>query len=190
MNESTTPPLRGTTAHMPDLNWSQVRETVLMLELAAVQIEAAMKDSNSSVQVLTDSFTCMAGYMRMISDSLQTLPTAGEVGEVRQNLIGASDHVAGMVHQAIIAFQFYDKLMQRLSHVGHSLGSLSDLVADQGRLFNPQEWVQLQERIRSKYSMREEITMFEAVMQGMPVQEAVNNYMAEMKDRSDDIELF
>jgi len=50
---------RGTTAHIPDLNWSQVRETVLTLELAAVQIEAAMKDSNSSVEVLAHSFTSM-----------------------------------------------------------------------------------------------------------------------------------
>ena len=33
---------RGSSAHNPDLNWSQVRETVLMLELAAVQIETAM----------------------------------------------------------------------------------------------------------------------------------------------------
>jgi phospholipid N-methyltransferase len=40
---------RGTSAHMPGLNWSQVRETVLMLELSAAQIEAAMKDSNSSM---------------------------------------------------------------------------------------------------------------------------------------------
>lgn len=54
-------PARGTSAHMPDLDWSQVRETVLMLELSAVQIETAMKDSNSSVEVLTDSFTSMAG---------------------------------------------------------------------------------------------------------------------------------
>ena len=71
---------RGTSAHMPDLNWSQVRETVLMLELAAVQIETAMKDSNSSVEILTDSFTTMAGYMRMISETVQSLPDQGEVG--------------------------------------------------------------------------------------------------------------
>jgi hypothetical protein len=133
---------------MPDLNWSQVRETVLMLELSAVQIEAAMKDSNASVEVLTDSFTTMAGYMRMISDTVQTLPDQGEVGAAKQNLIGVSEHVSGMVHQAIIAFQFYDKLVQRLAHVGISLGDLSDLVSDSRRLFNPGEWVGLQERSR------------------------------------------
>lgn len=184
------PQPRGTTAHSPDLNWSQVRETVLMLELAAVQIEVAMKDSNASVEVLTDSFTSMAGYMRMISDTLQSLPDVGEAGAVKQNLIGVSEHVSTMVHQAIIAFQFYDKLVQRLSHVGHSLGSLSDLVSDQRRLYNPYEWVSLQERIRSKYSMHEEVEMFNAVMQGVPVQEAISRYMCEMKEKSDDIELF
>jgi hypothetical protein len=115
-NETNLP--RGTSAHQPDLNWSQVRETVLMLELSAVQIEAAMKDSNASVEVLTDSFTTMAGYMRMISDTVQSLPDQGDVGAAKQNLIGVSEHVSSMVHQAIIAFQFYDKLVQRLAHVG------------------------------------------------------------------------
>ncbi len=181
---------RGSSAHKPDLNWSQVRETVLMLELAAVQIEGAMKDSNASVEVLTESFTAMAGYMRTISDAVQQLPDSPEVTTAKQNLIGVSDHVSGMVHQAIIAFQFYDKLVQRLAHVGTSLGSLSDLVADQGRLYNPAEWVALQQRIKSKYTMREEVAMFEAVMAGMPVHEAVHQYMAEMKDKGDDIELF
>lgn len=181
---------RGTSAHMPDLNWSQVRETVLMLELSAVQIEAAMKDSNASVEVLTDSFTTMAGYMRMISETVGALPDQGEVGTAKQSLLGASEHVSSMVHQAIIAFQFYDKLVQRLAHVGLSLGDLSDLVSDTRRLFNPGEWVGLQDKIRTKYTTREEIAMFDAVMQGVPVQEAVEKFMAEMKEKSDDIELF
>lgn len=181
---------RGTSAHMPDLNWSQVRETVLMLELSAVQIEAAMKDSDSSVEVLTNSFTTMAAYMRTISDTIQTLPDQGEVGIAKQSLNGVSEHVSGMVRQAIIAFQFYDKLVQRLSHVGLGLGDLSDLVADGQRLYNPNEWVALQNKIRTKYTTREELAMFEAVMQGMPVQEAVDRFMAEMKEKSDDIELF
>lgn len=189
MTDSPTPP-RGTTAHAPDLNWSQVRETVLMLELAALQIEAAMKDSNASVDVLTNSFTSMAGHLRMISDTVQALPDTDELSAVKQSLMGTSGQVAGMVHQTIVAFQFYDKLVQRLSHVGHSLGALSDLVADQGRLYNPHEWVGLQEKIRSKYSMPEEIAMFEAVMQGVPIQEAISRYMAEMNRKSDDIELF
>ncbi|HLO64022.1 MAG TPA: hypothetical protein VK165_13770 [Azonexus sp.] len=181
---------RGTSAHMPDLNWSQVRETVLMLELSAVQIEAAMKASDSSVDVLTDSFTTMANYMRTISDTIGTLPDHGEIGVAKQSLSGVSEHVSGLMHQAIIAFQFYDRLVQRLSHVGLSLGELGDLVADPQRLYNPGEWVELQGRIKSKYSTREEIAMFDAVMQGGPVQQVVATFMAERGGKSDDIELF
>lgn len=180
----------GTTAHIPDLNWSQVRETVLMLELAALQIESAMKDSNTSVDVLTDSFTSMAGYIRTISDSAQSLPDTPETALNRQSLLGISSQVGGMVHQAIIAFQFYDRLIQRLAHVGHSLGALSNLVSDQHRIFNPAEWVGLQEKIRSRYTTREELAMFDAVMHGTPVQEALNAYRVEMKEKGDDVELF
>ena len=187
-DETNTP--RGTSARAPDLNWSQVQETVLMLELSAVQIEAAMTESNASVDVLTGSFTAMAECMRLLSETVQTLPDTPEVAAAKARLVGTSDEVSAMVHQAVIAFQFYDKLVQRLAHVGVSLGSLSDLVSNQARLYNPAEWVALQDKIRSKYTMREEVAMFDAVMAGVPVHEAVHQYMAEMKEKGDDIELF
>ena len=180
----------GTHARAPDLDWSQVRETVLMIELSAGQIEAAMRDSNSSVEVLTDVFTTMAGYMRMINDTVAALPDEGDAGGARASLLGATENVSGMVHKAIIAFQFYDKLVQRLSHVNHSLASLSDLINDSSRLYSPYEWAALQEKIRSKYTMREEAAMFEAVLGGMPVKDALEKFMSQMKDHSDDIELF
>lgn len=180
----------GTRAHTPDLNWSQVRETVLMMELSAGQIEAAMTESNNSVEVLTDVFTTMAGQMRMIGETVTALPDTGESGEAKARLLGATQHVSGMVHQAIIAFQFYDKMVQRLSHVNHSLAALAALVGDKSRLYNPGEWVALQEQIRSKYTMREEVEMFEAVLAGMPVEEALEKFMAKVNEKSDDIELF
>ncbi|HLA35575.1 MAG TPA: hypothetical protein VJ001_11990 [Rhodocyclaceae bacterium] len=182
---------RGTSAHNPDLDWSQVRETVLMLELSVGQIEGAMKDSNSSVEVLTDTFTTMAGYMSMMSDAIVSLPDDGAAGETKEKLQGAANHVTGMVHQSIIAFQFYDKLVQRLAHVNHSLAELASLVTDNGRLYNPGEWKALQGKIRSKYSMKEEQAMFEAVMRGVPVKQALEQFMHDMKGKQDDdIELF
>ena len=180
----------GTHVCAPDLDWSQVRETVLMIELSAGQIEAAMRDSNSSVEVLTDVFTTMAGYMRMISDTVAALPDEGVASDAKTSLLGAAENVSGMVRKAIIAFQFYDKLVQRLSHVNHSLASLSDLINDNSRLYSPYEWGALQEKIRSKYSMREEAQMFEAVLGGMPVKDALEKFMSQRKDNSDDIELF
>ena len=184
----------GSRAAAPDLDWSQVRETVLMLELSAAQIESAMRDSNSSVDVLSESFMAMAGYVHAMSASLASLPDTGEVGATKESLTGMAEQVSGMVNHTIIAFQFYDKLVQRLDHVCHSLSELSDLVSSTERLYNPQQWSALQERIRSKYTMAEERGMFDAVMAGATVQDALKNYMTErmqkVEESSGEIELF
>ena len=47
---------RRTRVNAPDLDWSQVRETVLMLELSAGQIEGAMK---AIANGLFSVFACM-----------------------------------------------------------------------------------------------------------------------------------
>jgi len=188
MSENT--PKNGTQAHTPDLSWSQVRETMLMLELAAGQIEAAMKDSNSSVEVLMDSFTTMAGYQQMIYSTITSMPDGGEVGDKKNDLLAAAQNVSNMINHSIMAFQFYDKLTQRLSHVCHSLAALNDLVGNQQRLFSPQEWVALQGKIRSKYTTADECAMFDAVMSGVPVREALANYVHDRNDKGSDVDLF
>jgi methyl-accepting chemotaxis protein len=180
----------GAVSHKPDSSWCQVRETTLMLELATGQIEAAMKDSNTSVDVLTDSFTTMAGYLHMITTSLGSLSDEGEAGETKKNILEAANHVTGMVHQSIVAFQFYDKLTQRLAHVSHSLAALNDLVGDEHRVISSPEWQALREKIRSKYTSVDECAMFDAVMSGMSVHEALANYMSNIKDKGSDIDLF
>lgn len=180
----------GTRAHNPDLDWNLLRETILMLELAAGQIEHAMKDSNASVDVLTASFTSMAGYLNSMSEALDSLPDNGESGGKKSEVMSMAENVTGMIQQSIIAFQFYDKLTQRLTHVCHSLAALSGLVSDRPRLYSPVEWVELQGKIRSKYTTPEEHALFESVMEGVPVQEALNKYMKDMKEKGDDIELF
>jgi len=53
------------------------------------------------------------------------------------------------------------------------------------------DWSALQQRIRARYSMPEEIEMFEAVLlRGLSVEEAIRGFMEKMNRKSDDIELF
>jgi hypothetical protein len=183
--------MRGTRVHAPDLDWSQVRETVLMLELAAGQIVAAMHESNEPVNVLTEGFTSLASLLARIQASLGALPDSSENTALKQELLGSTGEVNAVVAQSIVAFQFYDKLSQRLDHVGHALARLSDLVADRSRLFNPEEWKSLQDAIRSRYSTTEEVAMFEAVLAGVPVQEALHRFMTERREHAaSNIELF
>jgi len=182
---------RGTRVRIPDPNWDKMRETVLMMELAVGQIEGAMRDSDSSVQVLTDTFTIMAKHMAVIAADANSLPEDGELGDVKRRMAGAAAQVTGMVHQSIIAFQFYDRLVQRLSHVSHGLEWLAEVVSDEERATTPEQWLHLQEKIRARYSMPEEVEMFEAVLlHGKTVQQALADFMEKMRNKGDDIELF
>jgi hypothetical protein len=181
------------TAVSPDLDWSQIRETVRMLFLTVAQIEIAMRDSDDSIERLTNAFTTMMGYEKVISMAVDDLPASDETQVIRDTIKHNADMVTTEMQAAIVAFQFYDKLSQRLSHVSSSIEALSELVADNARIYNPYEWKGLQARIKSKYSMREEHEMFDSVMRGGDVREAVRKYNEARKQEpvvEDDIEFF
>lgn len=191
--------VQGSTARNPDLDWSQVRETILMLALAVAQIEMSMRDSDGSVEVLSNSFTSMVGQVKMIERTAAALPDTPEAADVKTTIVDNCAVIGETMHTAIVAFQFYDKLTQRLSHVASSLGTLADLVSDMRRLYNPYEWLGMQEKIKSRYTMEEERLMFDAMMEGKSVKQALAIYMRAMEEKrqkaaagsdEEDIELF
>ena len=184
-------PSSGTRAHSPDMDWSQVRETILMLGLAITQIRDAMTQGEDSVGTLTRSFTELAGQVTHIESVTRELPGMPE--ETRADLMHRLEKTRLSVTESIVAFQFYDRLSQRLDHVCHSIDALGALIAVPQRLFNPGEWVGLQELILSRYTMEEERAMFEMVMRGVPISEALATAKARISSRAgsdDDIELF
>lgn len=171
--------------------WSQVRETVRMLFLAVAQIEIALNESDDSVAQLTQTFTRMMEHEEAIAHAVDGLPDSPETRELREDIRARAAEVSGDMQGAIVAFQFYDKLTQRLAHVGSSLEAMSELVSDPTRLHEPVEWRALQQQIKSRYSMREEREMFDRIMQGGDIREAVRLYNeAHLQDLQDDIEFF
>lgn len=174
-------------AHNPDLEWSQVRETVKMMNLAVAQMEMSMKEGDDSVDRLTDTFTTMAARVQIVETLAREKVLAGSD---MQDILAQCDAISEQMQHAIIAFQFYDKLTQRLSHVSNSLGSLADLVGDNTRLFNPVEWALLQAQIKSKYTMPAEHLMFELMMQGMSIDDVLKQTLVPAESSDDDIELF
>lgn len=175
----------------PDLDWSQVRETVRMLFLTVAQIEIAMRESDDSVQRLTNAFTTMMGYESVIALAADDLPDNEDTRVIKATIKRNAELVATEMQGTVVAFQFYDKLTQRLSHVGSSIEELSELVGDTNRIYNPAEWKKLQAVIKSKYSMREEHEMFDSVMRGGDIGEAIRKYNETHKDHLDqDIEFF
>ncbi|MCB1787394.1 MAG: hypothetical protein H6953_15830 [Chromatiaceae bacterium] len=185
-------PIGVSTAESPDLDWSQVSETVRMLNLAVAQISMAMHEGEDSVGSLTHSFTHMVDSVEQISQTMLTLDDAGEGTQaVQSTVLAHCDEVRGGIQQSIVAFQFYDRLSQRLDHVRYALDALAELVADRGRLFSPEEWTGLQKTICSRYTMREEQEMFEALLKGASIEEALDIVREKIHGGDiDDIELF
>lgn len=182
---------QGSRANKPDMDWSQVRETVVMLELAMVQIDTALRDSRASFEVLSNTFTAMANFLGSQQETLLALPTTEEGEATKAGVLETGSQVMSMMNDAIISFQFYDRMGQRLDHVCRSLHELSQLVADRGKIYSPDEWIKLQELIRSMYTTPEERDMFDSVMLGVPVEQAISNYVANLHEKSGgDVELF
>lgn len=170
----------------PDLDWSQVRETIKLLNLSAAQVDVIMQESELSVNTLTDSFTDIVESMQTITNHLLALETSGAKDEVLDCCTETKDKIQA----AIIAFQFYDRMQQCLQHVTSNLRGLSKLVENPERLYNPNEWHEFQKQIRSRFTMESEKMMFDAILQGKSVDDAIAAKNALLKKQSDDIELF
>lgn len=182
---------RPSDANAPDLDWSQVRETVRMLHLSIAQIDMSLREGDDSIQKLSGSFTSMIDSVQTIRNTMDVFNNDDKHKDIVETIIIENDKVSSKMQESVIAFQFYDKLSQRLSHVSHALGALAELVGDQGRLYNPNEWSGLQGKIRARYSMREEQEMFDLLLSGASIEEALSKGLAVIHEAEDgDIELF
>jgi len=172
----------SSTADKPDLDWSQVRETINMLTLAVSQVECTMTDGEKSITELTQSFTYIATQLSDIIDGESSDSAEQQLSNIKEN--------AADIHQKVItstiAFQFYDRLTQRLDHVKRDLSWLSDLVSNPNQLYNPEAWKKLQTDIMSNYTMEEERLMFEHIMNGASVEGALEIYHHHFNNKKDD----
>jgi len=188
------------TAKHPDLDWSQVRETINMLTLAVSQVECTMLDGEKSINELTGSFTFIASQLRELLDyhtNAELIEDKSPDTKALEKFKLGTEEIHKQVMSAIVAFQFYDRLSQRLDHVKRDLSWLSRLVSDPAQLYNPSAWSKLQEDIMSNYTMEEERIMFQHIMKGATVEEALEIYHHHFSTRkeegdntNDEIELF
>lgn len=171
------------TAKQPDLDWSQVRETINMLTLAVSQVECTMTDGEKSVTELTQSFTYIAQQLQTL---LNTDNNKSSENNELETFRVSTEEIHQKIMSAIVAFQFYDRLTQRLDHVKRDLGWLSQLVSDPAQLYNPTAWSKLQEDIMSNYTMEEERIMFQHIMNGASVDEALEVYQHHFSTKKED----
>lgn len=157
-----------------------------MVALAVVQIKASMTESNESAERLSTAVTEISSNLQKIRASyLQDNHTSEEFDQIEQQ-----------IQQSVVSLQSNDRLNQRLEHVADSLIDLGNLIEDPTKLYNPNAWRKLQEEIKDTHTMEEERIMFEHIMMGATIVEALEIYHHHFDNKpvddgtDDEIELF
>lgn len=191
------PPPIASTALRPDLDWSQVRETITMLCLAMAQLRCTMNDGDSSVNSLAGQFTQISTQVVALRSYLNGITADTDPLQIKSTLQPSTETALAGINHAITNFQFYDRFSQRLDHVAQSLQKLSQLIGNPQQLYNPSAWVAIQDDIRQSYTMESERLMFEHILRGASIEEALEVYRhhftlaKDTDDNTDDeIELF
>lgn len=168
-------------------DWNHIQETVTLLKLAVAQIQVTLKSGDESIDALADSFTTMMENMEDISVAVENLDNDMSADIIKSDCL----MVSGKIQSAIIAFQFYDKLSQRLSHLMDSLNSLSDLVDSADKLNKPEHWQELRDWIEARYTVESDKKLYSAIISGLSIPEAIAlSNQAPSAANDDDIELF
>lgn len=170
------------------LGAKEVQETIMVLNLSVAQIELSITDGDNSVNTLIDSFSFMSKHIESIEESTRIITElSGEIegiDEHNQSLLLQTNELAIKMQQAIIAFQFYDKLSQRLGHVSKGLSGLSDIVSHQMHAQNQEQWESFKSSVRKGTTMREEEELFELIFdQKLPAEQAINTMKERMRSR-------
>jgi len=155
----------GSTDFTPELQMAN------MLGLCEAQMESALHDSDQAVDALIKAFSSLVETTRAIDAMAQALPP-----DLKATLSADFDQQVGEVSKqmsnAVMAFQFYDKLTQRLGHVRYSLSTLAMFVCDRTQSTQPEQWKRLLNTLRRLYRTEEERQIFQTIIDGVPSDKA------------------
>lgn len=124
-----------------------------LADLSARQIDAGMSEAAETVGELSTSL----------------LEAAAMVSQLQQNGAGAEaaaqlDQLSNHVMSAFAGLQFVDRLQQRLQNVSGNLGELAGVVGD---TMTGQQWGELVQSLRSRYTMESEREMLDEAIAGL-----------------------
>jgi hypothetical protein len=155
----------------PAANWTPEQQIAHMLDLCEAQIEAALSESDVAVDALIKSFTGLA-------DSAESLRTLGAnlpaelQGPATARIDEEVNAISRQMASAVVAFQFYDKLTQRLGHVRYSLSTLALFVCNRSQTSERDQWRKLFTTLRRLYRTEEERQIFQLMVEGASAEDA------------------
>jgi hypothetical protein len=129
------------------------------LNLGVAQLDAAVRESDAQVDHIAQ---CLASITTHVQQFESRLPAAGADSNATELVTSVRASVQGVIK----ALQFYDKLIQRLTHVRSGLAIPADATADTASA-GKVDWNNVLDQVRARYSMVEERVLFDFMMRGL-----------------------
>ena len=167
-------------------SWCHLQETMTMLQLTSAQIRTSILDGEDSVSQLTHTLESIAERSQLLQQLMDT-----DVNAAKEQ----TEALMEDVNRGVMACQFHDRVSQRLDHVTSSISKIASIVTNPAEFSDAGKWQSLQQDISKTYTMDCERLMFEQIMMGRTVEEALELYRhhftnLESDDDDDDVELF
>jgi hypothetical protein len=151
--------------------WSFEGEIVGLLELAAAQIEIAVRESDTPIAELSavvEALAAQAGRLELEAEQLRrALPARSE------SLAEEALRLRRQLQRATVALQFHDRLTQRLANARQALKTLASAVDARQQHESADAWHTLRDRLRSQCSMEHERLMFDLLINGASPEEVL-----------------
>jgi len=147
--------------------WTPEQQIARLLSLCEAQMESALSESDVAVQELVKSFAGLIEAGQALGSMSEKAPEAGATDMAAQ-----LDALKKQTAAAIVAFQFYDKLTQRLGHVRYSLSALAMFVCDHAKSGEREQWRRMFATLRRLYRTEEERQLFRLMVEGASAEEA------------------
>jgi hypothetical protein len=151
----------------PELeSWSAELQMAKMLGLCETQMDSAMQESDHAVDALVQAFTKLNDITRNVGTLAAELSSQSNADNKANELQAQLESLSKQMASAVVAFQFYDKLTQRMGHVRYSLSALALFVCNRMQVQQPEQWQRLQTQLRRLYRTEAEREVFQMVMDG------------------------
>jgi hypothetical protein len=156
----------------PLADWTPEQQIAQMLELCEAQMESATCESDLAVDSLVKAFSGLAETARTIKAAAASFTPEQRALLGDLDLIKQMGAIEKQMTSAVVAFQFYDKLTQRLGHVRYSLSTLAMFVCDRAQATQREQWRRLFTTLKRLYRTEEEKQIFQMMVEGASADDA------------------
>jgi len=169
------------------------QELNLFLSLASGELKISMREANVVVQKLTATFMEMVNDVHNIKIAAERLDVNDKKNmSLKTEISSLCNNYLNKVEAGTVGFQFYDKMTQRLQHTSGNINRLMLMAERPDSLLDHNSWQQLKEKIEKSYNMEEDRALFQALMKGDSIQNAIKlaTDIQEKQTEKDKVELF